>query len=232
MYGGGRTVFLGFQGTWRWRRTPDNADIYKRFWLQTVRYLIEGRSVEGKRRLEIETERTRYTLGERVSITARLKTTALKPLDLPKVTATLLAPPNAPESIELKADPQTPGQYSATLLARHRGNHELTIESPGETGSAPPRAQASFAVVSPSIELERPWLNKPLLVDLAKLSGGRYFELAELDQLAAAIPDRKQVITVPDKPLLLRDSMRIWLLGFLIILLGTEWAIRKHFKLM
>jgi hypothetical protein len=71
-----------------------------------------------------------------------------------------------------------------------------------------------------------------LLVNLAQQSGGRYFELNEVAQLAAAIPDRKQVMTVQDKPILLRDEKRIRLLGLLVDLLGAEWAERKQFKLI
>jgi len=228
---GGRTAFMGFHGTWRWRRTPETVDVYKRFWLQTVRYLVEGRSLGGKHRVELEIPREEYMPGERVALTARLKSADLKPLQLPKVTATLHTPDKGEEPIELTADPSLPGQYLATLVAREHGSYYITLPSPGEIGKSTPQ-KVEYSVVPPSVELERPWLNKPLLAELAKLSGGRYFELGEVDQIPAAIPDKKQVITVADKPKLLRDSMRVALLGALILLLGTEWAVRKHFKLI
>ena len=44
-YGGGRTIFFGFDGTWRWRPAGRNAEYFNRFWLQTVRFLVEGRAV-------------------------------------------------------------------------------------------------------------------------------------------------------------------------------------------
>jgi len=228
---GGRTAFMGFHGTWRWRRTPETVDVYKRFWLQTVRYLVEGRSLGGKHRVELEIPREEYMPGERIAVTARLKTTDLKPLQLPKVTATLHTPDKADEPVEMTADPNLPGQYAATLVAREHGQYYITLSSPGEIGKTAPQ-KVEYAVVPPSVELERPWLNKPLLVDLAKLSGGRYFELGEASQIPSSIPDKKQVITVSDKPKLLRDTMRLTLLGALVLLLGTEWAVRKHFKLI
>jgi hypothetical protein len=236
MYGG-RIAFVGFHGTWRWRRTPDHSDVYEKFWLQTIRYLIEGRKLGGKHRVEIATTKDIYDPGERISITADLKaanptTGELKPLEMPKVTAMLYAPSKPPEPIELAADPNVRGRYLATLVARQRGKHTLTIESPAETGTTPPRDQTDFSVVAPSVEMEQSWLNKPLLVELATLSGGRYFDVGAADQLAEAIPDRKQTVTVPGQTLPLRDSMRIGLLLCLVGLLGVEWGVRKHFKLI
>ena len=231
MYGG-RTVFVGFHGTWRWRRTPENSELYKQFWLRTIRYLVEGRTAGTGHRIDIATNQETCTPGERISITAELKTPELKPLELPKITAVLHAPSLPPENIELLPDGKLPGRYTATLVARQRGPHELAIVMPGETGTSPPHHNTEFTVVPPSVEVERSWLNKPLLVELASLSGGRYFEVSDADQLAAAIPDRKQVITVPGKTLILRDSMRVALLALLVTLLGIEWAVRKHFKLI
>jgi hypothetical protein len=181
--------------------------------------------------VELEIPREEYMPGERIALTARLKSADLKPLQLPKVTGTLHTPDNNEEPIELTADPSLPGQYLATLVAREHGSYYITLQNPNEISKSTPQ-KVEYSVVPPSVELERPWLNKPLLVDLAKLSGGRYFELAEVDQIPAAIPDKKQVITVSDKPKLLRDSMRLTLLGAIVLLLGTEWAVRKHFKLI
>ena len=82
----------------------------------------------------------------------------------------------------------------------------------------------------PSVETNQVWLNKPLLMDLASLSGGKYFDINQLDQLPAAVPNKTQTIEVRSQPKPLWDVQ-----GMLIALVGllcTEWLIRKRFKLL
>ena len=79
-YGSGHTLYLGFNGTWRWRKAGRQAEFFDKFWIQAVRYLVEGRSLEGRRRGYVQTDRDRYEIGERITITARLQDAAFNPL--------------------------------------------------------------------------------------------------------------------------------------------------------
>lgn len=228
-YGAGRTVFVGFNGTWRWRRVGKEAEFFNRFWIQTTRYLVEGRSLEGKRRGIVETERFRYELGDRVTVTASLKDATYKPLEADQVTALVTIDDGEPKEVVLRAVTNQPGQFETTLIARRTGRHVVAIESPADAGGRV-TIETTFAVSRPSVEVNEVWLDKPLLVELAEASGGRYFELDELDQLAAAIPDRTQNLDLQSKPIPLWDTNRILLL--LVGLLSLEWAMRKWFKLL
>ena len=79
-YGSGHTLYLGFNGTWRWRRAGRQAEFFDKFWIQAVRYLVEGRSLEGRRRGYVQTDRDRYEIGDKVTITARLQDPTFSPL--------------------------------------------------------------------------------------------------------------------------------------------------------
>ena len=87
-----------------------------------------------------------------------------------------------------------------------------------------------FTVELPSVETSQIWLDKPLLKDLAELSGGKYYDVSQIKELAAAIPDESTTTEVRDKPDPLWD-IRGMLIG-LVVLLGTEWFVRTQFKLM
>ncbi len=228
-YGSGRTVFVGFNGTWRWRKVGRNAEFFNRFWLQTTRYLVEGRSLEGKRRGTIETDRTHYEVGQRVMITASLKDTTFTPLEQEQVTALLDVAGSDPVPVTLKQVPNQPGQFQATITASKTGRHVLTVDL-SDGSSAPPVIETTFPVAMPSVESFQTWLDKPLLVELAEASGGQYFDIDQLDRLPAAIPDRKRILDVQSKPIPLWDTNRILLL--LVGLLTIEWAVRKRFKLL
>jgi hypothetical protein len=137
----------------------------------------------------------------------------------------------SPVAVQLIALTNQPGTFEATFVPRKTGQHVLRVRIPGaaqEEGTL----ETSFQVELPSVETSQVWLNKPLLVDLAKLSGdgGRYFELGELDQLAAAVPDKTQIVETRSPPDPLWDDSRI--LAFVVVLLAIEWAVRKRNKLL
>ena len=228
-YGSGRTVYLGFNGTWRWRQTGANSEYYKRFWIQMVRYLVEGRTLEGKRRGSIEADGFRYQLGDRVQLVARLKDATYKPLKKESVQATLRIPGRETTPLTLKAVANEPGQFEATLTPLATGQHIARVDLE-ENSLQSPLIEVAFNVSLPTVETNEVWLNKPRLMELAKASGGGYFEVDQLDALLAAIPDTRRTIDVRGTPVPLWDTNRMLLL--IVGLLCGEWAIRKRFKLM
>jgi hypothetical protein len=229
-YGAGNTVYIGFNGTWRWRQAGRNAEFFDKFWIQTTRYLVEGRSLEGQRRGSLQADHDRYEIGDRVTITARLQDPTYQPLVVPQIEATLESAGNAPQTVILRPVANQIGQYEAILTARHTGVNTLRVAIPGSEGGEELRFNAPFTVELPKVETKQVWLNKPLLRDLAASSGGAYFEVDELDKLAAAIPDATETIEVPGKPIALWST---WLvMVFLVSVLGFEWAVRKAFKLL
>jgi len=231
-YGSGRTVYIGFNGTWRWRRIGPNAEFFRRFWIQTTRYLVEGRSLEGKRRGLMETEKDVYDLGDSVKVTAQLKDRMYRPLASPQIEAIHQVADMAPQRVTLKPVPDQPGQYEATITARQTGFHSLSIRLADDTSAEPATISTKFSVRLPSVEMGELWLNDKLLKEVAAASGGSYYQLDQLDQVAAAVPDREQTIVVPGKPVLLWDALRVPILVMLVGLLSVEWAVRKWFKLL
>ena len=228
-YGSGRTAYLGFSGTWRWRPIGRDNEFYNSFWVQAVRWLVEGRAMEGRRRGTIDTEQDRYQVGERVQLTAQLKTEQYEPLEEESVKAALAVPGRDNEEIALKAVPNQPGRYQATLIAKAPGAHRLTLELPNREGDAT-RLEKDFSVTLPLVETRAVWLNKPVLRTLAEQSGGRYFEIDETAKLIDFVPDRTRVLETQGPANPLWDNWR--LLAFLVFLLGLEWALRKRYKLL
>lgn len=229
-YGTGRTVFVGFEGTWRWRQVGRNAEYFNRFWVQAARFLIEGRALAGKRRGTLETDRTRYEVGDRITLVGRLMDATFKPLQQPEVAATLHVEGHPAQPLVLRPIANQPGRYEAALTAQHTGRHGVRVNFSDDATTNAPQVEATFSVAPPSVESERTWLDRPLLEELAAASGGRYFELSSLSELAAAIPNRQQTISIQGQPIPLWDTNRLLLA--IVGLLATEWALRKHWRLM
>src|SRR5205823_15019079 len=73
--GAGRSMFLGFDETWRWRFREDELH-FNQFWIQTVRYLARSRLG----RVELRTDRqTPYRRGEPIKISVRFPDDAPPP---------------------------------------------------------------------------------------------------------------------------------------------------------
>jgi len=228
-YGSGHTLYIGFNGTWRWRKAGRQAEFFDKFWIQAVRYLVEGRSLEGRRRGTVSTENDRYEIGDKVVITARLLDAAYNPLVQPRVEATLQTGPDSVETVYLLPVPTQPGTFEASLTAKKTGLHQLRVRS-AAAESEGAAIETEFQVELPSVETNQTWLDKALLTDLASLSGGKYFDIDQVSDLAAAVPDKSETIEVRGKPDPLWDvrGMLVALVG----LLGAEWAIRKRYKLL
>lgn len=238
-YGAGNTAYIGFNGTWRWRQMGREAEFFDTFWIKTVRYLADARSSKGRRYGSLETDRDRYEVGDKVAITARLRDSSYEPLEAEQVEATLRTEDGAPISVMLKPVMGQPGTFEGHVTARRTGVQTLTVDIPAGEGVKPTVDEKNFTVELPRVEMNQQWLNKPLLVELASLTGGAYFEVNELDKLAAAIPDQTETIIERGPPTPLWDlemwnlfTMREGLLVLLVGLLSVEWAVRKAFKLL
>lgn len=230
-YGSGRTTYLGFDGTWRWRTAGYDGEFFKRFWIQATRFLMEGRAISGKRRGLIETSRFRYQIGDRVALSARLKKANFDPLEEETVKGTLeIAGEEGTREISFQKMANRPGEYEAAVTASQQGNHTIKIHLPGATATEEALIESSFSVTLPIQETQSTWLDKPGLMELAALSGGRYFDLDQADQLAASVPDRLRRLETPSPLVPLWDTGRV--LALLVGLLGLEWALRKGFKLL
>lgn len=238
-YGAGNTAYIGFNGTWRWRQMGREAEFFDQFWVKTVRHLADARSSKGRRYGSLETDKDRYEVGDKIAITARLRDASYAPLQAEQVEATLRTEDGTPISVILKPVMGQDGTYEGFTAARRTGVHALTVDIPSSQGVKPTVDEKNFSVELPRVEMNQQWLDKPRLVELASATGGQYFELNELEKLAAAVPDQTETIVERGPPTSLWD-LRMWnalsirqlLLGLLVGLLSAEWALRKAFKLL
>mgnify|MGYP003949064241 FL=1 len=228
-YGSGRTTYLGFDGTWRWRTKGLDAEFFKRFWIQTTRYLVEGRSLAGKRRGMIETERFRYQIGDRIKINARLKEQNFEWLIAEEVKGQLVLPGEEPSEISFAPLNGQPGVYEATIVAAKEGSYSVFVELP-EDGSGKVKIDSSFTVTLPLKEIKDTWLDRNKLMDLAKLSGTAYLNPDNLQGLPSMIPDMTRKLAFESPPFPLWDNRILFII--LVALLTLEWSLRKKYKLL
>ncbi|MFQ5589668.1 MAG: hypothetical protein ACE5HE_00765 [Phycisphaerae bacterium] len=226
--GAGRTGFLGFDGTWRWRR--HGGKLFNRFWVQLVRYLAEGRLLGAAKRGMLLTNSDQFSLGDTVVVTARFYDERYEPLRRDAVDA-YYAVDGQRTRFVMSAMPDQAGWYEGRFVPGSAGAYRITALVPGSTSDEVYEAAREIRVARPNIEITRPQADRAAMMTLAEKSAhGRYFEVDEMSELPALIPDLHEETSIRSRPTPLWDN---WLaLVILLSLLGVEWCMRKWSRLL
>ncbi len=226
--GAGRTAFLGFDATWRWRRFGEG--VYDRFWVQLVRHLVEGKQFGANRRGTLLTEGDQFSLGDAITVTARLFDRQYRPLGVDRVRGDATVEGQRSD-FELAARKDSPGWFEGRFVPDRVGSYRLRVALPGDTTETADEVTREVHVARPNIEILRPQMDRSALVRMASGSeGGRYFDVNEMAALPALIPDVHEETTVKSRPNSLWDNG--WVLALLVVLLGGEWALRKWYRML
>ncbi|RUL88722.1 hypothetical protein [Tautonia sociabilis] len=243
-FGLGKVLWVGTDGTWRWRLRVGDA-YHHRFWGQVVRWAAEEPPSGGNRLVRFGPDRPRVAEGSPVPIRARFSA------DLPGVSPGLLAAvrivaapaegedgegPSGADSrepvalIPLRADPDRPRTFEATAPPLPTGRYRAVLDAPvlAEAFAAEglPAAEAIFEVFpEPTDELIALAADPGPLDRLASITGGRVvrdFEAGRLPELIGPRSvERQRTAETP-----LWDTPTGLILFF--ALLSAEWIIRKR----
>jgi hypothetical protein len=232
-YGPGRTVFIGFDSTYRWRYL-DEAH-FDGFWARLIDRVGRSKVLGGRYPFTLATDKSVYRSGDQVTLRATMVGSGEDAAQLSSLRGEVEVAGRQPIPIELEAAPGQPGVLEATLTAEEAGQYLARIVpatasgTPGELDSALRPATLSFKVEPPRQELDHPKLDKVLLEDVARASaGGRLFTLANYQQIPPAFKVKKV-----EQVLEYRDEM--WdapiLFGAFLLLLSIEWVLRKMVRM-
>ena len=127
--------------------------------------------------------------------------------------------------------PDDPGLLTAGFAAEQAGAYTLRVvpATAADLGSGIRVSTTTFRVEPPRREVDEPSLNRPLLADLARLTGGRVFELSQASQLDDAIPMREVTRTIETRDELWDAPL---LFATIVLALTAEWVLRKIFRLI
>lgn len=255
-YGRGRTFAFAPDTTadWgrffesQWGEAGDNR-YFRRFWRNVVRWLAEN-SINGNRRLNVETDRLIYRPGQNIEIQALafdeklVETNAYQlvaRLKTPRDPTGAVAPADAPgpegPAITLTPSPQgrgyvgllpatwaaQPGRVSADDLQGMAARDVEVVASQG--GKEIARGVVPVRLLADSVELRKPRADRATLEALAHETGGSVLHSGqELRQLLQSFPATKGEVIVTKTPLW--DRGFFWFV--LLALLSFEWILRRR----
>jgi hypothetical protein len=228
--GAGRSLFLGFDETWRWGFREDQLH-FNQFWIQTVRYL--ARSRVGRIELRLDRQAP-YRRGEPIRLTVRF------PDDAP--------PPAADTEVKVVAERRPPGRagetevrtvqlarlegsratYEALLTRTPEGEYKFWLSQPAAPG---PKPRAECRVLAPPGEMERLRMNQPEMERAAAETGGRFHSLADAADVPDELPAGTRVtVSAPGPPWPLWNQAAVF--GAALLFLTSEWLLRKQKNLL
>ena len=226
--GAGRTGYLGFDSTWRWRRL--GIERFDRFWVQLIRYLAEGKLLGGTTRGTLMTESDEYSIGEAVTVTARLLDSQYKPIRRDEMPAQYTIDGERNE-MTLRAQRDRPGWFEGRFVPDRTGTYRITMKTPRLSATESREIAKIVRITRPNIEILRPQMGRAGLVALAEgSSGGQYFEVDRASEVPDLIPDLHEEISIRSRPTTLWDNWKV--MALLMTLLSIEWGVRKWNRLL
>jgi hypothetical protein len=223
--GGRRTAVLTAEGLWRWQlaeyREYGNHHALEELFGQAVQYLTANANRE---RFRIYPSKNVFDEGENVLLNAELYNDALELVNTPDVRIALKSRDGknysflftrSGQGYQLNAGTLPVGEYSYSATAKI-GKQQYT-------------ANGQLTVKQLNLETRQSTANHSLLKTIAERSGGQMLLPAQIDQLAALIRKNENIKTVVYEDKHYSDMIGLkWIFTLLVILLSTEWFLRKR----
>ncbi|MFW6169252.1 MAG: hypothetical protein ACODAD_02100 [Planctomycetota bacterium] len=241
-YGAGRVFFQASGEMWRLRAV--DPQYFETYYTKLIRWASQGRLLRDSSLGLLLVDKDRCMLGEQVTVRAMLSDVQHRPLQLESVPAMLLKPDGKRESIVLREvqNAARDGMYEAQFPALQVGDYRLQLTPPESSGED--LLTAEVRVRAPTLEIEQPRLDEPLLVEMCETTeqlGGQYFRGLDAAMnrsganpatLAATIPPNNQIVYLPESiDNAFEQKLMGWLMGLIVGFLCLEWLVRRLSKL-
>jgi hypothetical protein len=230
----GTTFFLATDETWRWR-DPYAETYMDTFWRNVVRHLAQGRLQRRSDLLELSVDKVQLETGDKVRVQLRVYDDELQPAVAADQPVFLRDWQNRAEKRVLRAVPGEPGLYQASFTMDTAGAFSFLVFANQNPADAV-LARQDVLVRAPDREMSDSSQDAATLRRIAEKSrgsdqSGRYLFLADADQLAAELGNRKAWES--------REDTRTrpvwdtgWSLAIVLLLLAAEWLLRKRARLV
>jgi len=227
-YGKGQVVYFAFNEMWRLRKMHGEK-YYSQFWGQLIYRLGLGRALGSQKRFRLRTDRHVYQAGQKVRITVEAYTRSYEPLGVEALSGRLIAVegPGAAKDRQTRFTvPLARGEviFETSVPVFSTGLHRLLIEDP-VTGN---EMETTFKVAAASAERRSTVRNVALQRAMAERTGGRAYELDQIERLLDDVKPRNIVQYT-------RRRIPLWNTWLVLILVLTlmvgEWTIRKLLNL-
>ncbi|MBX3441115.1 MAG: hypothetical protein KF774_01820 [Planctomyces sp.] len=227
LVGPGRTMFVGFDSTYRWRFLDEQY--FDGFWARVVDRAGRNKKLGGSYPFRLSTPRSSYKPGSTVKIIARFHNPDDVEANVGSLPGHVEQGDEDPQPIQLTPEAE-PGVFSASFPVTRAGPHFIKVWMGDEAAGTNVRAATlPLDVALPNLEYENPILDRAALDAVAACTGGRSFDLLEADALAEAFKIGRVTHVLEDRQEVW-DAPLLW--ASLFTCLCLEWVLRKRVRLI
>lgn len=221
--GAGRVLFHATDETWRWRRLG-GLSWYHHYWIEAVRFMARGK-LESSKTPRLVTDRSEYKTEDPIRIMLECRNPSGLPLRQGSVSIWLEYEGQTRREIVLQQHPLRADLFETTLRGLAPGQYYVWV--PVTSGETP---SSAFTVLPPLKEWESVQMARKEMETAARLSGGAFYLPNEARQLLKDLPQGRGTLIETLPPRTLWNSSFVLLL--LVVILSTEWLLRKRFGLL
>jgi hypothetical protein len=174
--------------------------------------------------VEIAAVPARVGPGDPVTLRARVVDSVFAAVNDARVVARVTTPTGAIVQMPMERSLHDDGTYSARYVAAERGAY--AVRAVAHVGRDSTRSVAGGLLADDQgADVEQAELRTPLLRRISDETGGRYYPLADANRLIEDVSYTESGVTK-------RDAFDLWdapgVFLSVILLLGAEWAWRRH----
>ncbi|RJP19001.1 MAG: hypothetical protein C4527_27700 [Candidatus Omnitrophota bacterium] len=221
-YGNGKCAILATGETWQWqmqRETEDNA--HERLWRQMVRSLVADVPAP----IMLRERKDEYRLDARDTINLYIRDRFFDEGEGARVDVTITTPSGQRLPLDVEESIQEIGVFAAEWNPAEVGMHQLTMQAMDAEGNELGSLEEAFMVNPDHREFDNARYDPAFLRELAEKSGGKFFSLSQLADVADQIPfspGRESEVV----------RLQIWhnpaFLILLFIFMTSEWYLRRR----
>lgn len=218
-FGEGRTAVLAVGDTWQWRMLRENDVYHEQFWRQLARSLVQGTTEP----ITVTTQ-DEWLVGQPDTLHIVVRDSLYQKRDGLTLRVEARGPDGVARNLPVEESMAQSGNYAAAIRFEQPGRYDFSVlaaDREGEIG----RVNTAQYVHPDHRERISGGYKPSFLAEIAQLTGGRFYELADLDRLARDLPPS------PGKEEHF-DRVPIWHLppiyALLVFLFSLEWFLRRR----
>jgi hypothetical protein len=220
-----KTGYLMGEGLWRWKLAEAENEtpqpVLNDLISKTVQYLSVK---DDKRRFKVFTAKAAYDENESIQFNGTLYNDSYQAVNEPEVN---LKVKNEAGKVFNYTFSKTETAYQLDAGTMPAGNYSYMAST--ELGGKKYTASGSFYVNAIIAEYQQTTANHQLLNTMSKQSNGKLFLPENLLKIADEILKNENIKTISYEDRKYDELINMkWLFGLIIILLGTEWFLRKR----
>jgi len=165
--------------------------------------------------------------GDSISVDVDARDASFAPVPDAAIEATLTRPGGAVEAIKLRHADPAGGRFTAAIASEQPGLYRVHAEA--KRGASPLGASDRwFYVGGADREFADPRLNEGFLRRVARNSGGRYVRAADAGRITGWLQSTTPQNAAPERRDLWHEP---WAFGAIVLLLSSEWILRRRWGL-